>query len=381
MGHVRTIDGRSLTGRLTVTTDGIANVSGDAGATTLAFSEVATFEQSGVRHVDAGAPHRVWLRSGLVLPATTLRGRAGGDGRPAMLVIGLPSGIEIELPLGTIAALRHGGSERPEPSLFAGDLRSPADNEDMLFVQKDGKSQRSPVTITGLQADRIDFLLRGEEYDFPLVGVVAIVFGKNTGFAPDRQPRPRTTIELTTGERLEGRLLQCGENLRLRLDEGAVVDVPARQLLAFEVASDRLMWLSELVPKVDQTPAFDRVWPWGVDRSPAGPGLVIGGKAFHRGIGMVPRTRLTYDLGGRFDVFEAQIGIDDRGGPEAHAVFRVLIDGVVAFESSPKTLGEPAELVRVDLKKCRQLSIEVDFGKNYDLGDFCAFADARVVQK
>ena len=237
------------------------------------------------------------------------------------------------------------------------------------------------MTITGLQADRIDFLLRGEEYDFPLVGVVAIVFGKNTGFAPDRQPRPRTTIELTTGERLEGRLLQCGENLRLRLDEGAVVDVPARQLLAFEVASDRLMWLSELVPKVDQTPAFDRVWPWGVDRSPAGPGLVIGGKAFHRGIGMVPRTRLTYDLGGRFDVFEAQIGIDDRGGPEAHAVFRVLIDGVVAFESSPKTLGEPAELVRVDLKKCRQLSIEVDFGKNYDLGDFCAFADARVVQK
>jgi hypothetical protein len=96
---------------------------------------------------------------------------------------------------------------------------------------------------------------------------------------------------------------------------------------------------------------------------------------------MGPRTRLTSDLGGRFDVFEATVGIDDRGGPAAHAIFRVLVDGEVAWESAPKTLGEPPEQVRVELQKCRQLAIEADFGKNYDLGDFCAFADARVVQR
>ena len=37
--------------------------------------------------------------------------------------------------------------------------------------------------------------------------------------------------------------------------------------------------------------------------------------------------------------------------------------------------------LRVALNDATTLTIEVDFGKNYDLGDFCAFADARVVQQ
>jgi hypothetical protein len=95
---------------------------------------------------------------------------------------------------------------------------------------------------------------------------------------------------------------------------------------------------------------------------------------------VVPRTRLTWDLDGRFDRFEATIGIDDRGGPQANAVVRVVADGKVLFESEPLVFGRPAQTIRVELGRCRQLALEVDFGKNYDLGDFCAFADARVVQ-
>ena len=45
------------------------------------------------------------------------------------------------------------------------------------------------------------------------------------------------------------------------------------------------------------------------------------------------------------------------------------------------TRGEAAQAVRVDLKKAKSLAIEADFGKNYDLGDHCAFADARVLQQ
>ena len=45
------------------------------------------------------------------------------------------------------------------------------------------------------------------------------------------------------------------------------------------------------------------------------------------------------------------------------------------------TRGQTPTPVRVELNKAKSLVIEVDFGKNYDLGDFCAFANARVVQK
>jgi hypothetical protein len=380
-GTLQTIDGARLEGALTVDAAGTATLVQDGATTTLALADVAAFTPRDAAPIERPAPHRIWLRSGHELPAKSLRGRAAADGRPAMLRAELPSGVTVELPIGFLRALRHGGSERPEPSLFAADLADPADNGDVLFVQKDGTQHRSQVTITGLQDDKVEFELRGTAYDFPLASVTGIVFGRNTGFAPDRQPRPRTMVALTTGERLEGRLLGLDSALRLRLDEGAELDVPLAAVQQLRVASDRLVWLSELVPKAEQTPAFDRVWPWTSDRSPAGPGFVIAGTNYDRGIGMVPRTRLTYDLGGHYDVFEAAIGIDDRGGPAAHAVFRVLVDGKVAFESAPKVRGEAATPVQVELGRCQQLAIEVDFGKNYDLGDFCAWAEARVVQR
>src|SRR5690606_20430393 len=117
-------------------------------------------------------------------------------------------------------------------------------------------------------------------YEFELSGVAAVVFGSNTGFAADRQARPRTVVALTTGERLEGKLLSIGESLRCRLDEGFVLDVPLPNLHRLEVSSDKLVWLSELQPAVVQTPAFDRVWPWHVDRSIAGPGFDLRGRHY-----------------------------------------------------------------------------------------------------
>jgi hypothetical protein len=293
-----------------------------------------------------------------------------------------PGGLRFEVQLGHVRAIRHGGVERPEPSLFRADLLKPQANDDLIYVIKDGKAQRSAVALTALTDSGVDFVLRGDAYDFEVAGLAAIVFGANTGLAPDRQPMPRTRLELTSGEVLDGRLLELtAGGARLRLDEGVEVAVPTAKLLRLGVTSDRVAWLSELTPQVEQTPAFDRVWPWTIDRSTAGAGFKIANRTFQRGIGMVPRTRLTYDLGGRFDVFEASIGIDDRGGPDAHAVFRVFVDGKLAFESKPCTRGLPAQSLRVPLQQAKVFAIEADFGQNFDLGDHCVFADARVVKQ
>ena len=236
------------------------------------------------------------------------------------------------------------------------------------------------MIITSLSSDSINFELRGEK-TFGLDGVAAVVFGANTGFAPDRQPRPRTIVALTTGERIEGKLMRVAESVCLRLDEGVEVEVPANKLLGLEVVSDKLLWMSELTPEVAQTPAFDRVWPWYVDRSQAGPGFKLAKRHYDRGLGMVPYTRLTYALAGRFDLFEATIGIDDRGGPEAHAIFRVFVDGKKAFTSEAMTRGQTPQVIRIVLNRAQSMALEVDFGKNFDLGDYCVFADARVTQQ
>jgi hypothetical protein len=382
-GTLRTIDGRVLTGMLTIDEQQKVVLRNNNIEVELDLAEVTGFERAQAAVAPVATPHRVWLRSGLELPATRISGKPAAAGKPALVVVELPSALTIEVPLGTVRAIRHAPRGLAEPALFATDLKQPLGSEDVIYVVKDGTAQRSAVTVTSLSTDRIDFLLRGSAYDFELQGLAGIVFGATTGFAPDRQPRPRTRVQLTTGEALEGRLLGLdAQGAKCRLDEGVVVHVPAERLVNLQVATDRLAWLSELTPKqVEQTPAFDRVWPWTIDRTPVGTGFVLGGKTFTRGLCLVPRTRLVYDLAGKFDVFEATIGIDERTGPEAHAVFRVLADDQVLFTSQPHTRGMAPEVLRLDLKKAKTLTLEVDFGKNYDLGDYCVFADARLLQR
>jgi hypothetical protein len=375
-GKAVAIDGRVAAGVLRLDGDAIV-VDTAAGLVRWQLAELAEFQVAGATPRPVSALHRVWLRSGAELPATRLALLPGPTTR---LAATLPCGAVLELPLAMLRAVRQAGAERPEPQLFAADLAEPPANQDLLYVVRDGKAQRSSVRITGATDTQLAFELRDRQYEFAFDGVAALVFGANTGFAPDRLPKPRTVVALSSGEAVEGKLLGLGERLRLQLDEGAVLDVPATELLRLTVASDRRIWLGDLVPEVEQTPAFDRVWPWTVDRTVAGPGFVLGGRTFARGVGMVPRTRLTYTLQARYDAFEATIGIDDRAGPAGAAVFRVLVDDQVVSTVALARSDAPRPIA-VELGGARKLAIEVDFGPGFDVGDLCAFADARVIQR
>lgn len=376
-----TIAGAELQGNVTVAADGALRlVQQDGSAVEMQLADVLAFGRPVAAEAPATGPTFVWLRSGSVLPARRIDGRPAADGRAARLLIDTPAGARLDLPLTAVAALR---CRKHEPQTFAADRAEPALNDDYLYIVKDGEPQRFSVQVVSIHGGAVHFDLRGTAYEYSIEdenGTAAIVFGRNTGFAPDPQPRPRVLATMTTGERIEGRLLQLDTTLRMRLDEGAEFTVPSERLLGVEVESDKLEWLSRFEPEVQQTGAFDRAWPWTVDRSPAGPGIVLGGRTYSRGLVLVPRTRLAYDLGGRFDALEAVIGIDDRGGPQAHAIFRVLGDGRVLFESEPMTRGQPPRPIRVGIGNCDVVAIEADFGKNFDLGDLCAFAEARVTR-
>ena len=263
-GTVSTIQGDRLTGNVTIAADGTVTVASDVANETFAIDELLLFEHAGVEPRKVRSQHRVWLRSGLELPAKKIVGVAGANGT-ASLRVTLPSNVRLDLPISTVSAIRHGGTLRPEPALFASDLSLPPANNDLIYVVRGGKTQRSSVTVTGFTEDTVDFELRGDAYEFELKGLCAVVFGKNTGFAPDRQSSPRSQVTLSTGEVLHGKLQGVDETLKLRLDEGCVVDVATSRVVKIEVASDRLVWLTQLEPKVEQTPAFDRVWPWHRD--------------------------------------------------------------------------------------------------------------------
>ena len=99
-----------------------------------------------------------------------------------------------------------------------------------------------------------------------------------------------------------------------------------------------------------------------------------------RGLCLFPRSRLTWSIDARaFDVFETTIGIDGRSTGPADAVFRILLDDTVLVERQHVTVGF-VESVRVPLGAGNRLTLEVDFGERFDLGDHCVFADPRLLK-
>lgn len=373
--RVRTIDGRSLEGAITMDAEGLVQIEPREGAqVALRLGELR--DASRVSDVDAAAGlHRVWLRSGSSIAVGAVATAAAGG-----LQFEPWFGGPVELRLHHLAALRLTRGDVEVPT-FEADRLAPADASDFLYVVRDGKAQRFSVLVRGVADGQIDFELRGSAYRVPIDEVAGIVFGRATGFAPDRQPEPRIGLRLGTGDRLLGRLLRMGDtDCVVRLDEGPEITVRVAAIRRIDVSSDRLAWLGDLTPRAEQTAALDRIWPWTVDSSPAGGAIRLGGRSYDRGIVMVPRTTLTYDLGGRFDLFATTIGIEDRGGPQAHAVFRILADGKTLHESIAAA-GSPATPLELTVSGVRELVLQADFGLHYDLGDLCVFADARLLKQ
>jgi hypothetical protein len=132
---------------------------------------------------------------------------------------------------------------------------------------------------------------------------------------------------------------------------------------------------------VEQVPAFDVVRPWLKDAAPAGAGVHLAGRLQSHSLVLFPRTRLTYELGEGYDLFVATIGIESRSTGPAHALFQVFADGERIFQSQPVTRDSAPEELRLPITGAKELAIEVDFGRNFDLGDHCVFAGARLLRE
>ena len=75
------------------------------------------------------------------------------------------------------------------------------------------------------------------------------------------------------------------------------------------------------------------------DRPQSGANLSIAGTPYDRGLGSHANGKVYVDLGGLYDTFEAEVGIQRDKRPGA-AIFRVLVDGEERFGSETVKEGE-----------------------------------------
>jgi hypothetical protein len=374
---VRKIDGTGLAGGPVTVAEGVVRLEVSGQPQTLPLAQVV---EIGPRpeHKSASAPVAV------VAPAVLLR---SGQWLAGGLELHGEREIEVQVHGGAgkaLVPLRFVAAIRFQPRAAADDrgflaATTELPDKDQLYALREREIVRLTVEVLGFERDRVKVLFGGEQQTIPIDKIYGLVMGRSSGVAPDPITGPRATVLSSGGAAVTGRLLVLDdERCTLALAEGPQLSFPRARVHKIRIASDALAFLSDLVPKVEQTPALDRTWPPMFDQAPAGGLIKLGGKEHSRGIVLVPRTRLRYALEGRFQWFAAIVGLEDRSGPQAHAVLRVVADGKVVFDSGEVTPGAEPRDVKLEVLGVKELVLEADFGKNLDLGDQCVFASARV---
>jgi hypothetical protein len=208
----------------------------------------------------------------------------------------------------------------------------------------------------------------------------------NTELARPLRPKgPYGRLVMANGCRLSLASAVCSDGKTLTGVPlfGGEVRVPLRHVAALYLFQGRAVYLSDLKPrKIERVSFLDDSWPVVADGSALGLDLRLEGSTHDKGLGTHSECRLTYDLGGGYRRFEAQVGIDDETQGRGSARVQVLVDG------KPQDLGLDKELtakngplsVRVNLAGAKQLTLVVGFSKRGNVNGHVDWADARLIK-
>lgn len=107
--------------------------------------------------------------------------------------------------------------------------------------------------------------------------------------------------------------------------------------------------------------------------------IKLDGRTYAKGLGVYPRSELTYELGRNYAQFLADAGIDDICGGAGTVLFEVYLDGVKAFSSGIVTGATPARAISLDTSNTDTLKLVLTNGGDGTSCEYADWADARVL--
>ena len=267
----------------------------------------------------------------------------------------------------------------------AKDINETAAGQDIAFVEKNGDVKSVAGVAAGIDGGFLQFKFEGEERRIKLDRVVGILLAH-------REAAPETSLfevfNLVDGDVISGRIESIDKGvLRLKpLFSGggdqSHFDIPLKQLASIDVKNGRLTWVGDLQPAaVTQVPYFDRMMPYRVNQSLTGGELVLADGPVTKGIAVHTKCGLTYDIGGSFERLRAKIGFQQPEGKAGRAAVRIVGDGKVLWKNDDLRgdASKPIE-VNVSVAKIQSLSLEADYGSNFDVAGRIVWGEARLVK-
>jgi hypothetical protein len=193
-------------------------------------------------------------------------------------------------------------------------------------------------------------------------------------------------LVLANGSRLALASASCadGHTLECKTLFDAAVKVTIDQVVALDLRLGRAVYLSDLKPRAYEHVSYlGLAWPYVADGSVAGGDLRLSSGTYDKGLGLHSQSRITYDLAGEYQYFEALVGFDESGRSQDGSVrIKVLVDGKaqdLGFSSELTAQAGPRP-VRVKLVGARALTLLVEFGRRGDVNGRIDWADARMIK-
>lgn len=176
--------------------------------------------------------------------------------------------------------------------------------------------------------------------------------------------------------------ITIGENKTYTVESvtGVKIEYPSvNSLSKLDFSAGSLLYLSNADPvKVEQSSTEGVPEPFRRDRNLDNTPLMINKVKYAKGLALHSRTVLTYDLGGKYKLFQAIAGVDDCVEGESkvtltiEADFKPIFKEVITKRDKPKVLS----LAMLNVKELR-ITVESDF---LDLGNQVNLVDAKVLK-
>ncbi|MHC5067863.1 MAG: NPCBM/NEW2 domain-containing protein [Planctomycetota bacterium] len=248
---------------------------------------------------------------------------------------------------------------------------------------------------TALRADGDQLLLGGQPYAASVLaldasGVTADVAGLGEATLPAAEvsglrvavPEHKVAGLHLGLETVPGqpplRLRPSSDGLELAIAPGRHLRQPAGVL---RVHGGRRVWLSDLTPQaVAEEGAFGAHWPWRRDANLDGGLISVANQRYRRGVVLHSQAEITWPLAGGYERFHAVVAIDDVVGLEGDCAVTISADGVLLWQQESVRGGAAPVVVDVALSAAQALTVRVDYGARYDIGDHLALADAWLVR-
>jgi len=107
--------------------------------------------------------------------------------------------------------------------------------------------------------------------------------------------------------------------------------------------------------------------------------LAIGDKSYDKGIGTFPLSEIVYPLGGRYSLFQADIGVDAVVPPgKGSVVFKLFLDGALAYDSGVLKSGDGPKSVELPVSGVDRMKLVVEDAGDGSTLDYADWANARL---